>query len=475
MKVSVSIYPDKRYKTSWIRFVMQLSWSEEHGKYRKLRRNLPESYSVIREHYNFKRRTIANNSLEATVVRDRHSKLKDFVRHLPYNMPFQEKLDAIATFLQRPIIGELKHAPQELSALTDLILQYAILHKMRFGYNSIRKYVTLARNIQLFIAKSEMTDNLSLLTYDQQVVFFSKYIDFLLHERIESVKLDRKVIGPDDKIVVEQTTESKAAYENDSAREDFKLLKAVTNKFKNSGLLVNLNDFTKDLKKTRSEMPYPTLEEVKALYHFASTEALSREEEIVADTSIFQAFTGLRYSELYQVEDVNITTRINPTGSFLVLNIVQSKTGKATAIPLNDVCLAIIEKWRARKFDPPKLRDPKHRTNNWFPNCLLPLLTINECNKTLHTLLKRIPAFQRIEKRIRFRGSERIEENIARHALICTHSFRHFFSSHLLRQGISVDSIGHLINSPRVARKHYEHHDREQLLELANRALQISQ
>jgi integrase len=457
MTFNISIYADTRYDTDHVRFFMQLTWTKSKGVYGKITRELPKAYAVSKDGYNPKKKVIDGKSTEATTVRDRHFALKDMI-HQQKDRSFEENLKEIADYLPQldftEWIGSTVQDTTKPVTLRDYIRRYLDLKGDTISYDYKNKYLALIRNLSMFIKKYPVgDDNLNEKDEDQQKIFFSKYVTFLNHDVVDDKELGQK-----------------KEYENASVREEFRHMAAVCNEFRKVGLQVKLDSFTANLRTPgdSSEQPHVTYDEIQVILKNLDKLSSSIEEKSVY-VSVFQYFTGLRHNELYQVEDRNITIKMMDDVQFKVLNYISDKTGKQNSVPLNNVCLEIIEHWRGKKFKAPK------RRGKVFADCLLPVLTLTGMYTGFRSFLKKLPDFCVEVSRIRYRGSERIDQRMPRWKRLGTHAFRHGYSAFLSSRDMSIDDVGQLLNhgaGSKTARKHYEHIDRDKIMLQAYKALE---
>lgn len=418
---------------------MQLTWTKKRNDYGKIIRELPERYSVAKIYYNRKRRIIDGKSLEATTIRDRHFELRDLVNTLDGSL--EDNLKKISNLTGVEFSGWIDGPAPDITkpiTLRDYVRRYAALKGQTLSDDYRKKFELIERNISMFLQAYPVgSDNLNEKDEDQQKIFFSQYLSFLINDKIDNELGQKK------------------PYENASVKIEFNNLTTVCTEFPKAGLKVNLASFVSNLKtpKGGKDQPYVTYGEMLViLKNLDKIQNLTEEKAIY--TSILQYFTGLRHNELYQVEEKNITTKIVDGTSFKVLNYISDKTGKENAVPLNSVCLAVIEHWKGRKFKAPK------RKKIVYTNCLMPILTLPGTLTGFRSFLERLPEFQYEIKRIRYRGTERVDQAMPRWQRLGTHAFRHGYSAYLTDRGASIDDVGQLLNhgpGSQTTKKHYQH------------------
>lgn len=424
--------------------------------YGKIIRELPEKYSVAKIYYNRKRRIIDGKSSEATTIRDRHFDLKDFVNSLSGDL--EENLRRISDFTGVSFekwIGRSQKDTTKAVTLRDYIAKYLELKGDTISDKYREQFTIASRNLSMFIKLHPVgDDNLKNKDEDQQKIFFSKYVTFLAKDTVDDEQLGFK--GP---------------YENASIKEEFSRLASVCKEFKKVGLEVSLTSFISNLKvpKSSSEQPHVSYDEIMVILKNLDKIDNSMEEKAVY-VSLFQYFTGLRHNELYQIEDRNITIKMVDGIQIKVLNYVSDKTdGKPNAVPLNNVCLRVLDYWRNKKFRPPK------RKGKIYHDCILPVLTLVGTLGGFRSFLKKLPEFCVDVKRIRYRGSEKIEQVMPRWQRLGTHAFRHGYSAYLTDRGVSIDNVGQLMNhepGSHTTKKRYQHLKEDKVILEAFRALE---
>lgn len=389
---------------------------------------------------------IKGNTPECIKVRDRIFAIKDYVKSLNYSTQ-SENVKAILAFLNR---GGESRPLAKLVYLRDFIQQYINLNAKRFSANTLRAYKRLHGTVGLYCQALKINDEVNLMTKDQQNIFFSGFVDFLLEEHRDGDKVIKK------------------AYENGSVKDAFKLLSAINMEFEDLVITVRLSDFVQDLRTGKLNMPFCVYDDVIELYRYTKNHNFGPNElqdEKSGDLFVFQFFTGLRYGELVQVEDSNIHNTMYDGNAFKSFHYVSDKTGEPNSVPLNHICLEIIEKWRIRGFQAPMRKNQKTKQMEHFNKCLLPWLAQQQVNTSLHSILAKIPRFHVEEKRIRFKGSEKVEQVFKRYDLITTHTARHSYSHYLMSRGMDVTSVSKLLNhsSSNTTDKHYKHFTQDEL------------
>ena len=165
------------------------------------------------------------------------------------------------------------------------------------------------------------------------------------------------------------------------------------------------------LKSTQKKIIFLTWEELNKLREFeipAAKQALDR----VRDIFLFQCFTGLRYSDVFNLRRSDIK------GDHIEVTTV--KTSDSLIIELNNHSKAILDKYKDVAFEDDKV---------------LPVIT----NQKMNDYLKELAELAGIDEPVRqtyYRGNERIDEVTPKYALLGTHAGRRTFICNVLALGI---------------------------------------
>lgn len=165
------------------------------------------------------------------------------------------------------------------------------------------------------------------------------------------------------------------------------------------------------LKSTQKKVIFLTWEELNKLREFeipATKQALER----VRDVFLFQCFTGLRYSDVFNLRRSDIK------GDHIEVTTV--KTSNSLIIELNNHSKAILDKYKDVAFE---------------DNKVLPVIT----NQKMNDYLKELAELAGIDEPVRqtyYRGNERIDEVTPKYALLGTHAGRRTFICNALALGI---------------------------------------
>ena len=165
------------------------------------------------------------------------------------------------------------------------------------------------------------------------------------------------------------------------------------------------------LKSTQKKIIFLTWEELNKLREFeipAAKQALDR----VRDVFLFQCFTGLRYSDVFNLRRSDIK------GDHIEVTTV--KTSDSLIIELNNHSKAILDKYKDVPFENDKV---------------LPVIT----NQKMNDYLKELAELAGIDEPIRqtyYKGNERIDDVTPKYALLGTHAGRRTFICNALALGI---------------------------------------
>ena len=169
--------------------------------------------------------------------------------------------------------------------------------------------------------------------------------------------------------------------------------------------------FKPKLKDTQKKIIFLTWEELNKLREFKippTKQALER----VRDVFLFQCFTGLRYSDVFNLRRSDIK------GDHIEVTTV--KTSDSLIIELNDHSRAILEKYKDVEFENDRA---------------LPVIT----NQKMNDYLKELAELAEINEPVRqtyYKGNERIDEVTLKYALLGTHAGRRTFICNALALGI---------------------------------------
>ena len=165
------------------------------------------------------------------------------------------------------------------------------------------------------------------------------------------------------------------------------------------------------LKSTQKKIIFLTWDELNRLREFkipSNKQALER----VRDVFLFQCFTGLRYSDVFNLRRSDIK------GDHIEVTTV--KTSDSLIIELNNHSKAILDKYKDVVFEDDKV---------------LPVIT----NQKMNDYLKELAEMAGIDEPVRqtyYKGNERIDDVTPKYALLGTHAGRRTFICNALALGI---------------------------------------
>ena len=165
------------------------------------------------------------------------------------------------------------------------------------------------------------------------------------------------------------------------------------------------------LKSTQKKIIFLTWNELNRLREFkipSNKQALKR----VRDVFLFQCFTGLRYSDVFNLRRSDIK------GDHIEVTTV--KTSDSLIIELNNHSKAILDKYKDVAFEDDKV---------------LPVIT----NQKMNDYLKELAEMAGIDEPVRqtyYKGNERIDDVTPKYALLGTHAGRRTFICNALALGI---------------------------------------
>ena len=162
------------------------------------------------------------------------------------------------------------------------------------------------------------------------------------------------------------------------------------------------------LKSTQKKIIFLTWDELNRLREFKipfNKQALER----VRDVFLFQCFTGLRYSDVFNLRRSDIK------GDHIEVTTV--KTSDSLIIELNNHSKAILDKYKDVAFEYDKV---------------LPVIT----NQKMNDYLKELSGIDEPIRQTYYKGNERIDDVTPKYALLGTHAGRRTFICNALALGI---------------------------------------
>lgn len=175
-------------------------------------------------------------------------------------------------------------------------------------------------------------------------------------------------------------------------------------------------DFNPKLKSTPKKVIFLTWEELSKLREY-SIPATKQYLERVRDVFLFQCFTGLRYSDVFNLRrsDVKDTH----------IEVTTVKTADSLVIELNNYSRAILDKYKEVAFEEEKV---------------LPVIS----NQKMNDYLKELAKLAEIDEPVRetfYKGNERIDFVTPKYELLGTHAGRRTFICNALSLGIPAQVV----------------------------------
>lgn len=165
-------------------------------------------------------------------------------------------------------------------------------------------------------------------------------------------------------------------------------------------------------KQTEGEIYFLTWDELMILYELDNiNDKLKR----VRDVFCFGCFTGLRYSDIENLKQENISN------DFIEINTI--KTGSKTRIPLNKYSKPIYERYKSDE------------TVYLFPSI---------SNQKVNDYLKDLGKAAKINEPVNivhYRGTERIEKTVPKYKILTSHVARKTFITNAMIRGMSTEVI----------------------------------
>ncbi len=148
----------------------------------------------------------------------------------------------------------------------------------------------------------------------------------------------------------------------------------------------------------------------------------------IIDTFIFSFYTGLARTEINNMKIIDITTKNT-------LLITRQKTNKAIEIPLNNICLETIERYKSG--------------NNIK---IIPKANVGttDYNSFLKKILENSKLFEAEVKLTKYVGTNKIEKIVPLWDAITFHSARHSYATYMLGKGLAITDVQKLLGHSNV-------------------------
>ena len=174
--------------------------------------------------------------------------------------------------------------------------------------------------------------------------------------------------------------------------------------------------FKPKLKTTQKKVIFLTWAELTKLREYNIHET-KKYLDRVRDVFLFQCFTGLRYSDVFNLKRSDIKENR--------IEITTVKTADSLIIELNNHSKAILNKYKDIHFEHDKV---------------LPVIT----NQKMNDYLKELAELAEINEPVRevyYKGNQRIDETMPKYALLGTHAGRRTFICNALSLGIPAQVV----------------------------------
>lgn len=187
---------------------------------------------------------------------------------------------------------------------------------------------------------------------------------------------------------------------------------------KKKGYNINIafDTFKPKLKTTQKKVIFLTWAELTKLREYNIPET-KKYLDRVRDVFLFQCFTGLRYSDVFNLRRSDVKENH--------IEITTVKTADSLIIELNNHSKTILDKYKDVHFEHDKV---------------LPVIT----NQKMNDYLKELAELAEINEPVRetyYKGNQRIDETMPKYALLGTHAGRRTFICNALSLGIPAQVV----------------------------------
>ncbi len=348
--------------------------------------------------------------------------------------------------------------------LTDFFDSFMIDKKNQYKSDSFKCFITIKNNLLEF---SKIKD------YDIAITnigkaFYTKYLDFLIEDKKYingTINNNFKKI----KTVLKYAEEDKDVKNISSDFRRFKSFKADEGRYSNTlkeiielynmtiedgeimanGSLIRISAYvlekvrdiyvfnffsglayreafelkTQNIKKTEVNTYFVTVKSNNQEFsykkeHFEVLKSISIDQYAI----VFGVMPSENEKEIINNKDIPYT-EFSTTETINYLDYVRTKTAQTILSPLNNISLAILQKYEGKYIKP------------------LPIMTEQKMNQYLHCLLKQDLKYHETIQIIKHRGKTRIEKIVPRYDAITMHSARHGFATHLINAGLPITDV----------------------------------
>lgn len=259
-------------------------------------------------------------------------------------------------------------------------------YKLKASAGTVKKLTTNKKHLVDFTKKARI--NLDFEAIDN--IFFNKYVEYFL-------------------VTLEHT--------NGTVARNVKVLKWFLNYCSKMGFNTNYTYKSFSYKFNESEIIALTGDELMKIYNLKiENDCLAQ----VRDCFCFMCFTALRYSDAREVRTADIANGF--------INITSLKTRSQVCIPLIDEAEVLLERYRNR-----------------IGLIAMPFISNQKMNEYLKEVGK-LAELNRTISKVRFRGSQRIENTFKLHEVLTCHVGRKTFVSYMFNKNVDSELIRSISN-----------------------------
>jgi integrase len=319
---------------------------------------------------------VKRNSSEAAEINKELNKLTSKVEDIYAKAKALEVIPTVEYIRDR-----LKGNKGSKGSFWDVFDEYMEFRTSQAGINTLKKYKSTYNHLQGFSSTRHYR-----IEFDSiNLSFYNKFFSYLAEE---------------------------CEHTNNTISKYIKVLKTFLNYATEQGYNKNLEFRKFAAKEEEGEVIFLTWKELSRLYSMKiKNESLCQ----VRDVFCFGCFTGLRYSDIYNLKKSNVK------GDFLTLNTIKTKEGNK--IPLNDYASSILAKYKEM---------PGEKA--------LPVISNQKMNDHLKELGK-LAEFDDDITLVHFRGGKRIETTLPKYEVLTTHIARKTFITTALKLKMQTEVI----------------------------------
>jgi site-specific recombinase XerD len=319
--------------------------------------------------------------------------------------------------------------PNQMTDITlpELIDKYMALQKNTLKNASIKSYVS-AKN---FVVKFLNERKIKKIDYEN---FYIPFLNFLVETSLNNRTINIYITKI--KTTMQYFLDYTDFLKNDPKLRLWKNLKTPPEKH---------ITFSEDKALNLYKMDFPK-EDIK----FKKYKLTKKNFRKIVDAFIFSFYTGLARNEINNMKTADITAKNT-------LSMTRQKTNKTIEIPLNDICLEIIQRYKP--YNNPKIIPKANAGTTGYNEFLKKILQHSKFFKEEVTLTKYI-------------GTDKIEETMPLWKAITFHSARHSYATYMLGKGLAITDVQKLLgHSSVVMTEKYAHVLSDELMERARKIL----